>query len=252
MSADRQRLILFTASYVRLLAISSLVMSAAASCGSSWQPSSALSPKTSGSPNHSIGSFDDRYDFRSFAEQLSAAIEGADLQFFMNHVIFKSIDCGAPGIPPPPDSCQGQTAGTAIKGTYVGVWNTDPFSLDAAEYEQFIRQFLTEPSGATPDEYGDAGPRLHAYAVFRQEVQGRDPSPLPGTRTVEAIATRVVPGTILRSKYLPPGRAILLFEVIFDGEQWVIVGQSIPTAATAALLDPSSAAGVAEGSERIL
>ena len=147
------------------------------------------SPIASASPATVLGSFDDRYDFRSFAERLAVAIDGGDVGFFMANVTFVPIDCTLRGMPPPPDSCKDEPSGASVPGVLLEAWNTDHPHFDADEYEQFIREFLSEPAALTSDGYGDAEPKLHAYALFRpQYLVYANSLPFPPVSSVQAQA----------------------------------------------------------------
>ena len=180
----------------------------------------------------SIGSYDDRFDFRAFAARLDGAIATADTQFFLDNVTFQELSCDdeflAPcSCPPrsPQEMKQGIRTGASVLGIVVGIWQSEGFGLDAAGYEQFIREFLTNLGRGASDAYGDAEPKLYAYAVFRPEFQ----RPSSDLDTVHTIATRIagphsdtslIPGP-------PLERGVLLIRAGFDGQRWSITGMTI-------------------------
>ena|SRR2546428_4797755 len=217
-----------------------LPLASAGACGSSAEspPSSAETSSASGS----VGSFDDRYDFRSFAERLSNATETADVQFFMDNVSFQPTNCIAMGIPAPPESCKDQPVGATVPGIVLGRWQSEGQILDTSGYEKFVRDFLANPSNESPDKFGDAKAGLYAFAVFKSQLPMS--TPLGAAQVVQAISTRIVAGP-------PPGRLVLFFDVAYDAERWSIVGLGLPAGAQTAFLDPLSQEGIQQGAQTI-
>ncbi len=263
--------------------IAALVLAAACDGGASELPflpetvtpsaSPAQAPSPTATTPTAIGSYDDPNDFRSFAVELSQAIEAADVQFFLNNVTFEELRCDVE-FPAPPESCAAfvnpkcekndpaydpQFAAAAglscyqpgpVPGITVGVWQSEGFGLDApAGYEEFIREFLTNVAAGSADAYGDAEPRLYAYGSFRSHIREEVP---PGTvETVHAIASRIagpmpvtpiVPG-------IPLERGVVLFGVTFDGQRWSITHLH---AGPVAFLDPTGSGAETAGIEGVL
>jgi hypothetical protein len=219
-----------------LLTLTILSLASAGACRSSAK-SPPPSAETSASASVSVGSFDDRYDFRSFAERLSNAIETADVQFFMDNVSFQPESCSAMGIPAPPESCKDQPVGATVPGIVLARWQSEGQILDTSGYEKFVRDFLANPSNESPDKFGDAKARLYAFAVFNSEYHD-------AAQVVQAISTRIVAGP-------PPGRLVLFFHVAYDAERWSIVGLGLPAGAQTAFLDPLSQEGIEQGAQTI-
>ncbi len=184
-----------------------------------------------------MGSYDDPHDFRSFAARLDRAIRTADVQFFLENVVFEDLKCDV-DFPTPPKSCIGKPRGATVQGIISGVWASEGFGLDAEGYETFIREFLTNTDVSAVDDYGDPRPQLYAYGIFKPEHTASD---IP-RGTVQAFATRRSSGS--GSKTPSPGRNVLIIHVGFNGKRWGITRlivtpplQQYPPAA--ALLDPT-------------
>lgn len=218
-------------------------------------------------PDAGIGSYDDPNDFRSFGQRLANAIESQDAQFFLDSVTFADLSCineftappacsslldprcdkDGPGFDPDFQSTASledcYPPGAAVEGIVVGVWQSEGFGLDAAAYEEFIREFLTTFDSAASDDYGGSQPRLYAYAMYRPEFQRPD-----AAEAVDAIATRIISSSP-EPGFPPPGRSVLSFEARFDGEQWRITAMRIggDPVTVAQHLDPSSPQAEADG-----
>ncbi len=188
--------------------------------------------------------------FRAFAAQMDRAIATADVKFFLDNVTFEDLDCDDAHVAP--DSCfrlendplkgvvrvRIESVDT-VPGIGLGVWTSEGFGLDAAGYEEFIRESLTEFDAGASDAYGDAKPQLYAYAILRPEFQ----SPSTTLETIQAITTRIVPGPAPR--FPPPGRGVLIVHTSFDGQRWTITRLTVTPSPflyppTAALLDPTT------------
>ena len=170
--------------------------------GQSGQPQATL-------PS-SIGTYEDPHDFESFGAELDDALANEDPQFFLENVSFQEVSCAAES-PPPPSSCAGKPSGAEVPAVLVGAWESEDFYLDAAGYEAFIRDFLTQSASGESDVYGGPEARLYAYAIIRPELAFAPPA----VETIEAILTRIAPTT-------PPKRETLLVTLSFDGEQWSV------------------------------
>jgi|GEM_PF-3258547 len=212
-----------------LLAVVAALALVACDDGAAPSPTPTASPPAT--PPLGIGSYADPYDFHAFAVQLAAAIAEADVQFFLDNVTFTELSC-VQGLPSPPPSCAGQPPDTSVLGIPVGVFQSEGFGLDAVGYEEFVREFLTSYEVGASDAYGDAKPLLYAYAIFRPQFE------LPSTalETIQAIATRIVPGP--EPRFPPPGRGVLLFGTSFDGPRWSIT--HLATGPSVGFLDPIS------------
>jgi len=180
----------------------------------------AVSPEPTRAQPAAFGQFDNTNNFRAFGQAAAAAIEEADLQFFLDNVAFEDVECGFGGFPGSPPSCEGQSTGTVMAGILLGVLQSEGSHLDPAGYGEFLREFLTSFEVGATDAYGDAKPRLYAYGIFRPEFQSPD-----AVETIQAIATRIVPGPPPR--FPPPGRSVLVFHIAFNGERWIIARLSI-------------------------
>ena len=157
----------------------------------------------------SIGTYDDPYDFKSFGDELDGALSDADLEFFLDNVVFQEVSC-AEESPPPPASCAGKPPGAAVAAILVGVWEGEDFYLDAVGYEEFMLDFLTEYDREQSDAYGSPEPKLYAYGIIRPEF-----ATAPGDEAIQAIVTRISGGSA-------PEREALLLASAFDGERWAI------------------------------
>jgi hypothetical protein len=202
-------------------------------CGDGGAPSASPTAQTTATGVPAIGSYTDQFDFRSFATQLDKALRTADVQFFLDHVSFEDLICANDFTAPP--SCAGQAPGSTVPGIIVGVFQSEGFGLDAAGYRQFIREFLTNVATEASDAYGDAKPRLYAYAIFRPEFQR--PSTAP--ETIEAIAIRIAgPRPVEPQVPGPPlERGAVLFSASFDGQRWTIT--HLATGPASDLIDPT-------------
>ncbi len=99
----------------------------------------------------------------------------------------------------------------------VGVWKSEGFGLDAATYEEYVRDFLTTFEPVASDGYGTGEPQLYAYALFGPGFH----EPVAGALdTVYAIATSIRPA---HPPDIPtPKRSALIFRATYDGERWAI------------------------------
>ncbi|MBI2953999.1 MAG: hypothetical protein HYY30_06780 [Chloroflexi bacterium] len=184
-----------------------------------------------------FGSYDDPHDFRSFAARLDAAIQTADVRFFLDNVAFEDLKCEV-DFPATSKPCAGKARGTLVQGIVAGVWASEGFGLDADGYDAFIREFLTKTDASAFDAYGDPRPRLYAYGIFKPEHRGSELT----RETVQAFATRVTSESGV--KIPGPGRSVLIVHVSFDGQRWRIVRLTVTPPLqqyppSAALLDPS-------------
>ncbi len=200
--------LLFTLSIVLLLAL--------AGCGGSSKP------KVTNPPD--IGSYEDPFDFESFAQDLEGAVSDNDVEFFLQNVRFEDVPCSNER-PSPPASCAGGQPGASVPAVLLSVWESDDRYLDEEQYESFLREFLGQYAHDKGDDYGGGEPRLYAYAIVKPELQ---PSPATG-EAVDAIVTRIgqtESGT---------EREALLISATFDGERWTVTRL---TKGPATFLDP--------------
>ena len=210
-------------------------------------PRGETSPSASASPSLSstvppaetvapaIGSYTDRFDFRSFGAQLDDALRAADVQFFLDTVSFEELTCTEGGFPDAPAACAGQPLGSTVPGIPVDVFTSEGFGLDAASYERFMEEFLNNIDSGASDAYGDGKPRLYAYAVFNAEFQ----QPSAAQETVEAIAIRIAGPRPVQSQIpgSPLQRQAVLFSSSFDGQRWAIT--HLATGPTSYFIDPT-------------
>jgi DNA-binding CsgD family transcriptional regulator len=139
-----------------------------------------------------IGTYEDLNGFHSFAEKLARAVEERDVRFF--------VDNGP----------QGELS--------IGVLDSAGPGVLTADYEGFMRHYLTSVAEEESDPFGDASPRLYAYSIIKPELGGR---PREGTvETVNVIVTSRAPGP--PGDIPPAGRTILIVDATFDGERWRI------------------------------
>ncbi len=88
-------------------------------------PTAAPTPSPTAAPTPAIGSYDDRYSFRSFGVKLAEAIATADAGFFLDNVKLQELNCDEFVSPP---SCAGQPSGGRSPGDHGrgvevrGVW----------------------------------------------------------------------------------------------------------------------------------
>ena len=179
-------------------------------------------PKATEPPD--IGSYEDRFDFRDFGEDLDEAVERRDLTFFVDNVALEDVSCDQE-LPAPPESCAGRPAGATEPAVLLSIWEAEDRYLDSDQYRNFLQTFLTEYADGESDSYGDAAPRLYAYAIIDSELR---PSPAGG-ETVEAIVTRI-------ARTESGGeREGLLISATFDSDRWTV---SRLTLGPATFLDP--------------
>jgi len=179
-------------------------------------------PKATDPPD--IGSYEDPFDFESFAEDLDAAVGDDDVRFFLENAVFEDVPCSSER-PSPPASCTGRPPEESVPAVLLSVWESDDRYLDEEQYESFLREFLDEYADDVSDDYGNGEPRLYAYAIVKPELQ---PSPA-GSEAVEAIVTRIGETESGRQ------REALLISASYDGDRWTV---SRLTKGPATFLDP--------------
>jgi DNA-binding CsgD family transcriptional regulator len=144
-----------------------------------------------------IGTYEDRNGFHPFAQKLAQALEARDVGFFVNN------------------GPQGRIS--------IGILDSAGSGILTADYQDFMRQYLTSVAEEESDPFGDASPRLYAYSVIKPDVGGGTPG---GTiETVNAIATSRAPGP--PGDIPPAGRTILIIDASFDGRRWSITRLTI-------------------------
>jgi hypothetical protein len=100
----------------------------------------------------------------------------------------------------------------------IGVLDSAVSGVLTADYEDFVRHYLTSVAEEESDPFGDASPRLYAYSIIKPEFGGQTPE---GTvETVNVIVTSRAPGP--PGDIPPAGRTILVMDATFDGERWSI------------------------------
>ncbi len=183
-------------------------------------PTGELGPRPSPSPAPpaAIRSYADPHDFKAFGRRLAAAIDKADLQFFLDNTTFQQLSCANEFTRSP--FCEGRPLETSFRGISVGFWQSEGGGLTDTEYQNFIRDFLTNFDAGLSDAYGDGKTQLYAYAVFRPELNLAS----AGVETVYAAATRIA-GPLRDAAMIrggPSQRGVVLLGAGFDGRRWSI------------------------------
>jgi DNA-binding CsgD family transcriptional regulator len=144
-----------------------------------------------------IGTYEDRNGFHLFGEELAQALDARDVGFFVKN------------------GPQGRIS--------IGILDSAGSGVLTADYQDFVRQYLTSVAEEESDPFGDASPRLYAYSVIKADLGGGTPN---GTiETVNAIVTSRAPGP--PGDIPPAGRTILIIDASFDGQRWSITRLTI-------------------------
>jgi hypothetical protein len=100
--------------------------------------------------------------FGTFAQQVDAAVQAQDANFFSNLGVEQTITCTGNESGGP---CEGQPANTTFTGILGVAWQSDAGSYTPiAAYNTMIAQWFSDAMPAQTDSYGNGVPRLAAIA----------------------------------------------------------------------------------------
>lgn len=189
-------------------------------------PSSSPAPTASGAPTPTPSPVDVAYfpaGFQQFAYDAEAAIDAGDASFLTTNVEFGQWDCGGSPPPAPGPNCV-ESATSGGPGIVLGLWNSEGDVLSPATYNDYISALFSDVKAGASDDYGDASPRLTAWADLQDNIEGDDSG-----QTFELAVSYISsdPNTqVPPSLTLPgadPSRQVLVLFVTLANDVWTIV-----------------------------
>lgn len=163
-------------------------------------------------------------DFQQFAYDAEAAITAGDASFLTDNVLFGQWDCGGGSAPPGPGPNCVESTGTGGPGILLGLWNSEGDVLSPATYDDYISSLFSDINADATDDYGDAAPRLSAWADLQDNIEGDQPD-----QTFEFAVTLISSDANLNvgPNLTLPGadgsRFVLLFYVRLVNDAWKII-----------------------------
>jgi hypothetical protein len=199
---------------IMLLALGLMVTAFA--CGGEKEetltPTSKATPTAEETPAGETGGFD---GFRAFAQQIEAAVEGRNVQFFVERARLAELTCTGEEFPLP---CASQPAGTTLTGIWSRAWASDASALlSLEEYTLWLEDYFTTALDDLSDSYGSGS--LTLYALAHREAEGAE--------LLRAITTSIVDRYPAGTPIGRTEREAHVFDFEFEDGRWQFAGEMV-------------------------
>lgn len=169
-------------------------------------------PTPEETPAEETGGFE---GFQTFAQQIEAAVEGRDAQFFVERARLEELTCTGEEFPLP---CAGQPAGTTLTGISSRAWASDASTLlSQEEYTLWLEDYFSTALGDLSDSYGSGS--LTLYALAHGEAEGAEVFRAVTTSIVDRYPTGTPIGGTEREAH------VFVFE--FENGRWQFTGEIV-------------------------